>query len=89
MNKNLYNGNNCLPLSYQIIKHIKMTKSVDQQNLEMFDKPLTFNEWSAKYQVSSRYIEPTKYFQNNPSCGYVEKKEEPKGFISKIIHLFS
>ena len=68
-----------------------MTNSIDQENLKMLERPLTFNEWCEKYKVSSHYIEPTKYFQNNPSCGYVERREEeePKGIISKIIHLFS
>jgi hypothetical protein len=30
-----------------------------------FQTTLTFNEWVEKYNVSSGYIEPTKYFQGN------------------------
>lgn len=37
--------------------------------LSNFERPMTFNEWSEKLGVSSRYIEPTKYFRGNPSCG--------------------
>jgi hypothetical protein len=67
-----------------------MTNSIDQENLKMLERPLTFNEWCEKYKVSSRYIEPTKYYQKNPSCGIVEKEEDPLGnILSKIIHLFS
>lgn len=38
-------------------------------HLSKFERPLSFNEWSEKLNVSSRYVEPTKYFQGNPSCG--------------------
>ena len=37
--------------------------------LSTFKSPLTFNEWVAKYNVSSQYAEPTKYFQGNTSAG--------------------
>jgi hypothetical protein len=30
-----------------------------------FQTSLTFNEWVEKYNVSSGYIEPTKYYQGN------------------------
>ena len=30
-----------------------------------FKTNLTFNEWVEKYNVSSGYIEPTKYYQGN------------------------
>jgi len=39
--------------------------------LSTFQTDLTFNEWVEKYGVSRRYIEPTKYFQGNPSSGFV------------------
>jgi hypothetical protein len=33
--------------------------------MSTFQTTLTFNEWVDKYNVSSGYIEPTKYFQGN------------------------
>lgn len=33
--------------------------------LSTFQTTLTFNEWVEKYNVSSGYIEPTRYFQGN------------------------
>ena len=33
--------------------------------LSTFQTSLTFNEWVEKYNVSSGYIEPTKYYQGN------------------------
>ena len=46
-----------------------------------FETSLTFNEWVEKYKVSSAYIEPTKYFQGNPSCGVkpinIEENKNP------------
>lgn len=40
-----------------------------QKNLKVttskFENPLTFNEWVEMYNVSSAYVEPTKYFQGN------------------------
>jgi hypothetical protein len=33
--------------------------------MSTFQTSLTFNEWVDKYNVSSGYIEPTKYFQGN------------------------
>lgn len=48
------------------------------QNLKVkvseFKASMTFNEWSEKFNVSSRYIEPTKYFQGNPSSGIAPKE---------------
>lgn len=43
--------------------------------LSTFQTPLSFNEWVDKYKVSSAYVEPTKYYQNNASSGYTEAKE--------------
>ena len=37
--------------------------------LSPFKSDLTFNEWVEKYRVGSGYVEPTKYFQGNPSSG--------------------
>ena len=37
--------------------------------LSPFKSDLTFNEWVEKYKVGSGYVEPTKYFQGNPSSG--------------------
>ena len=33
-------------------------------------RELTYNEWVMKYNVSSNYVEPTKYYQGNPSSGF-------------------
>lgn len=57
--------------------------------LSNFQRPLTFNEWSAKFGVSSRYIEPTKYFKGNPSCGIQEKVDTSNSLWSKLVHIFS
>jgi hypothetical protein len=56
--------------------------------LSNFEKPLTFNEWSEKFQVSSRYIEPTKYFKGNPSCGVPDSTEVTRGFWLTLRDLF-
>lgn len=49
---------------------------------------LSFNEWSEQLKVSSNYIEPTKYFQGNPSSGFVPM-EDTRGFVEKFMELFS
>lgn len=56
--------------------------------LSNFEKPMTFNEWSEKLGVSSKYIEPTKYFQGNPSSGYtpLEVSISP---LERIMNFFS
>ena len=38
--------------------------------MENFKRELTYNEWVEKYKVSSGYVEPTRYFQGNPSSGF-------------------
>jgi hypothetical protein len=38
---------------------------------KMEERPLTYNEWCEKFNVSGNYVEPTKYFQGNPSSGFV------------------
>lgn len=48
---------------------------------------LSFNEWSEKLKVSSRYVEPTKYFQGNPSSGFTPL--ETKTFVERFMDLFS
>lgn len=56
--------------------------------LSTFQTDLTFNEWVEKYGVSSGYHEPTKYFQGNPSSGFVplEVSISP---IERLINFFS
>jgi hypothetical protein len=57
-----------------------------------FKTPLTFNEWVEKYKVSHQYIEPTKYFQNNPSCGitdYAPKETFFDLFRRNLVSLFA
>jgi hypothetical protein len=38
--------------------------------MENFKRELTYNEWVEKYKVSSGYVEPTRYYQGNPSSGF-------------------
>ena len=46
---------------------------------------LSFNEWSDKLGVSSRYIEPTKYYQGNQGSGFTPLDErEGYSFIGYI-----
>jgi hypothetical protein len=52
-----------------------------------FDRPLTFNEWSEKYNVSSRYVEPTKYFQGNPSGG-IKPMEMSVSPFERLVEFF-
>jgi hypothetical protein len=48
-----------------------MDTNQTKQNLSnLQERPLSFNEWSEKFNVSSRYVEPTKYFKGNPSSGF-------------------
>ena len=57
--------------------------------LSTFQTDLSFNEWVAKYNVSSNYQEPTKYFQGNPGAGIqpmVTLNENP---IVKFFNLFT
>jgi hypothetical protein len=49
---------------------------------------LSFNEWSEQLKVSSNYIEPTKYFQGNPSSG-IPPMKETKNFVERFMELFS
>jgi hypothetical protein len=68
-----------------------MEKSNAPQNLKVKlsqfnESPLTFNEWAEKFNVGKYYNEPTKYFQGNPSSGFVPK--EPT-FREKIQEFFS
>jgi phage host-nuclease inhibitor protein Gam len=30
---------------------------------------LTYNEWTKEFRVGSGYVEPSKLYQGNPSCG--------------------
>jgi hypothetical protein len=36
---------------------------------------LPFNDWVMKLGVSRGYVQPTNYFQGNPSSGYVPLEE--------------
>jgi hypothetical protein len=42
------------------------------------ERELTYNEWVKKFKVSSGYVEPTKYFQGNPSSGFKPIEFETK-----------
>ena len=54
--------------------------------LSTFQTTLTFNEWVQKYNVSKDYVEPTKFFQNNPVTGYqaLIKEEKPDPLFQRI-----
>ena len=43
--------------------------------LSTFQTALTFNEWVEQFNVSRDYVEPTKYYQNNPTKGYSEAEQ--------------
>lgn len=48
----------------------------------------TFNEWVREKNVSGLYVEPTKYYQNNPTTiglMYLEKEESLMSTIFKQI----
>ena len=30
---------------------------------------MSYNEWTKEFNVGRGYVEPTKYYQGNPSCG--------------------
>ena len=53
--------------------------------MSTFQTDLTFNEWVQKYKVSHGYIEPTKYFQGNPSSGVIPLSPERKEPLMKRI----
>jgi hypothetical protein len=53
--------------------------------MSTFQTELSFNEWVQKYNVSHGYIEPTKYFQGNPSSGFIPLSEEKKEPLIKRI----
>ena len=54
--------------------------------LSTFQTDLSFNEWVKRYKVGSGYVEPTKYFQGNPSCGIhpIGVCTEPPTFKERI-----
>ncbi len=56
-----------------------------------FKSELTFNEWVEKYRVSSQYVEPTPYYQGNPSCGVkpLNILSEPKTLWEFVQRMFS
>lgn len=62
--------------------------------LSTFQTSLTFNEWVEKYNVSSGYIEPTKYYQGNAGSPRItmdtrlemqlSRKQKPDPFLKRI-----
>lgn len=67
-----------------------MESNLNVQSTTQPTRPLSYNEWCDKFQVSTKYIEPTKYFQGNPSSGFIpleERKEEYSfiGYIGNIL----
>jgi hypothetical protein len=79
----------------QTIKQLIMSTSVQQTEekklrvkLSTFQTDLTFNQWVEKYGVSSGYQEPTKYFQGNPSSGFVPLEVSISPF-ERLVNFFS
>lgn len=49
----------------------------------------TFNEWVIEKNVSGMYIEPTKFYQGNPTTiGMMYLEKEPS-FFSKLLNLIT
>jgi hypothetical protein len=62
-----------------------MERELNIQSSTQPKQPLSYNEWSQKFGVSTKYIEPTKYFQGNPSSGFVPLEErEDYSFIGRV-----
>jgi hypothetical protein len=67
--------------------------------LSTFQTSLTFNEWVEKYNVSSGYIEPTKYYQGNAGSPRItmdtrlemqlSRKHKPDPIATRIGKAFS
>lgn len=57
--------------------------------MSTFQTDLSYNEWVSKYNVSSRHYEPTKYFQGNPSSGYVPLDERTEPLFKRIGESFA
>ena len=66
--------------------------------LSTFQTNLSFNEWVEKYNVSSGYIEPTRYFQGNAGSRQITMdtklefrnhlpQEERSGFITGVLNI--
>ena len=47
------------------------TNQTKEDLSKLEERPLSYSEWCEKFNVSANYIEPTKYFQGNPSSGFV------------------
>lgn len=59
-----------------------------QSSIVPTERP-TFNEWVIEKNVSGLYVEPTKYYQNNPTTiGMMYIQPEPT-LLSKLINYFS
>jgi hypothetical protein len=59
-----------------------------QSSIVPTERP-TFNEWVQEKNVSGMYIEPTQYYQNNPTTiGMMYIQPEPS-FFSKLIKLIT
>jgi hypothetical protein len=66
-----------------------MEKSKAPQSLKVKlsqfnESPLTFNEWAEKFNVGKYYTEPTKFFQGNPSSGFVPKEPTLRETIKEL-----
>lgn len=68
-----------------IKKNVLYLNIHSHQNKKEMERELTYNEWVEKYKVSSGYVEPTKYFQGNPSSGF--KPIEHETFFQRLLKL--
>ena len=63
-----------------------MESNLNVQSTTQPTRPLSYNEWCDKFQVSTKYIEPTKYFQGNPTSGIEPLKLQRVG--NSFLNLF-
>lgn len=72
-----------------IINTIIMSEKLKIQSTFVPTERPTFNEWVQEKNVSSMYVEPTQYYQNNPTTiGMMYIQPEPS-FFSKLIKLIT
>lgn len=65
------------------------TETKLKENLsKLEERPLSYNEWCEKFNVSGSYIEPTKYFQGNPSSGF-QPLEVSISPLERLMNFFS
>ncbi len=72
-----------------IINTIIMSEKLKIQSSIVPTERPTFNEWVQEKNVSGMYVEPTKFYQNNPTTiGMMYIQPEPS-LLSKLINLLT